>query len=121
MRRTTTERLFIVKRTQEKDCRGKITVLSPQRGRLVLMAKGLFKPQSKLSGHLEPLTVVDGLIVWSQQPLLSAAVSRQSFLGIKNDLALTVAATELVRRLAEWWPPGPVSYTHLTLPTIYSV
>ena len=119
MRRTTTERLLIIKRTQEKDYRGRITALSPQRGRLVLMAKGLFKPQSKLSGHLEPLTIVDGLIVWSEQPLLSAAVSRQSFLGIKNDLALTVAATELVRRLTEWWPSGqPLPRSWLDLITL---
>ena len=27
----------------------------------------------------------------------------------------------LVTLLRRWWPPVPVSYTHLTLPTIYSV
>ncbi|HPD07604.1 hypothetical protein KBI31_01235 [Patescibacteria group bacterium] len=116
MRRTTTERLLIIKRTEDRDYRGKIVALSPERGRLVFTAKGLFKPQSKLSGHLEPLSLVDGLIVWSKEPLLSAAVSRQSFLGLKSDLALIVVSTELVRRVIEWWPlaqPLPRSWQDL--------
>ncbi|NCU44638.1 hypothetical protein EOM71_03100, partial [Candidatus Falkowbacteria bacterium] len=106
MRRTTSERLLILKRRQYHEHDAIVTALSPQRGRLDLVAKGLSKPQSKLAGHLEPLTIVDSLIVWGSRPLLSAAVSRQSFGQLKSQLAAVVLASQIVNRYQRWCPLG---------------
>jgi DNA repair protein RecO (recombination protein O) len=106
MRRTTSERLIILKRRQHNEHDAIITAFSPQRGCLRLLVKGLTKPQSKLAGHLEPLTVIDGLIVWGQLPLLSAAVSRQSFGNLKNQLAAVVLASQIINRYQRWCPLG---------------
>jgi DNA repair protein RecO (recombination protein O) len=102
MRRTTSERLIIFKRRQHNEHDAIITAFSPQRGCLSLLVKGLTKPQSKLAGHLEPLTVIDGLIVWGQLPLLSAAVSRQSFGHLKSQLAAVVLASQIINRYQRW-------------------
>lgn len=106
MRRTTSERLLILKRRQYHEHDAIITALSPQRGRLDLLARGLSKAQSKLAGHLEPLTVIDALIVWGQRPLLSAAVSRQSFGQLKNNLVAVVLASQIINRYQRWYPIG---------------
>ena len=106
MSSTTSERLLILKRRQHHEHDAIITAFSPQRGRLNLLARGVAKPQSKLAGHLEPLTIVDGLIVWSQRPLLSSATSRQSFIGLKDQLAAIVLAGQVVNRLLAWCPVG---------------
>lgn len=103
---TTSERLLILKRREYHEHDALITAFSPERGRLNLLARGLAKPQSKLAGHLEPLTIVDGLIVWSQRPLLSSVVSRQSFIGLKEQLAAVVLAGQVINRLLSWCPVG---------------
>lgn len=106
MRRTTSERLLILQRRQSQEHDAIITAFSPQRGLLRLGCRGLFKPQSKLAGHVEPLTIIDGLIVWGQRPLLSAAVSRQSFGHLKNQLAAVVLASQVINRYQRWLPTG---------------
>lgn len=106
MRRTTSERLLILQRRQYQEHDAIITALSPQRGRLNLLVRGLTRPQSKLAGHLEPLTIIDGLIVWGQRPLLSAAVSRQSFGQLKDQLAAVVLASQVINRYQRWCPTG---------------
>ncbi|NCU44238.1 DNA repair protein RecO [Candidatus Falkowbacteria bacterium] len=106
MRRTTSERLLVLQRRQYQEHDAIITALSPQRGRLNLLVRGLTKPQSKLAGHLEPLTIIDALIVWGQRPLLSAAVSRQSFGQLKNQLAAVVLAGQVINRYQRWCPVG---------------
>ena len=104
MRRTTSERLLILQRRQHREHDALVTALSPQRGLLRLWCRGLFKPQAKLAGHIEPLTIIDGLIVWGQRPLLSAAVSRQSFGHLKSQLAAVVLASQIINRYQRWLP-----------------
>ena len=108
MRRTTSERLLILQRRQCQEQDAIITAFRPQRGLLRLWCRGLFKPQSKLAGHVEPLTIIDGLIVWGQRPLLSAAVSRQSFGQLKSQLAAVVVASQIINRYQRWLTTGQV-------------
>ncbi|HNW56074.1 MAG TPA: recombination protein O N-terminal domain-containing protein [bacterium] len=102
MSQTTSERLLILKRREYHEHDAIITAFSPERGRLSLLARGLAKPQSKLAGHLEPITIVDGLIVWSHRPILSSTVSRQSFIGLKDQLAAVVLAGQVINRFLNW-------------------
>ncbi len=121
MRRTSSERLLIIKRRSSNEHDAIITALSPQRGRLNLVARGLFKPQAKLAGHLEPLTVVDALIVWGQRPLLSSASSRQSFGRLKNNLAAVVLASQIINRYQRWCSVGqPILASWTDLITLLS-
>ena len=57
--RTYTSQGLVLKYFPYKEADLILTVLTKQHGKLQAIAKGARKPQSKCSGHVEPLTVVD--------------------------------------------------------------
>ena len=57
--RTYTSQGLVLKYFPYKEADLILTVLTKQHGKLQAIAKGARKPQSKFSGHVEPLTVVD--------------------------------------------------------------
>lgn len=64
-----------------------VVVYARELGKLNLLARGTQKLQSKLAGHIEPLTLADILIIPGQGfDYIASAVTRRAFFGIRRDL-----------------------------------
>lgn len=83
-----------------------ITLFTPYRGKLRLVAKGARRPGSKLAGHLEPFTHTSVLIARGRNlDLITQAQTVRSFIEIRESLRRFVYASyavELVDRGVEW-------------------
>lgn len=78
---------IIINRSDYRENDTLLTVYTKDFGKLSLVARGTKKLNSKLSGHLEPLSLVDILIIKGKGfDYVGSALGRQAFLGIKDDL-----------------------------------
>jgi DNA repair protein RecO (recombination protein O) len=78
---------IILNRSDYRENDSLLTVYTKDFGKLSLVARGTKKLSSKLSGHLEPLSLVDILIIKGKGfDYIGSALGRQAFLGIKDDL-----------------------------------
>lgn len=78
---------IILKRYDYREQDALVVVYSAHRGRLTLLARGAKKPQSKLAGHLEPLTLAEIMIIQGRGfDYIGSAVTRRAFPGIRADL-----------------------------------
>ena len=84
-------------------------VYSLEAGKLQLTARGAKKIKSKLAGHLEPLNLVDIMVVRGRRhDYAGAAVSEKCYFNIKNDLAKLPLAARAVRILDKFIKSGVV-------------
>lgn len=87
MDETKNSQAIILNRSDYRESDSLITVYTKDYGKLSLIARGAKKLSSKLSGHLEPLSLVDILIIKGKGfNYVGSALGRQAFLGIKDDL-----------------------------------
>lgn len=87
MDETKNSQAIILNRSDYRESDSLITVYTKDYGKLSLIARGAKKLSSKLSGHLEPLSLVDILIIKGKGfDYIGSALGRQAFLGIKDDL-----------------------------------
>lgn len=64
-----------------------VTVYTPIRGRLQLVARGAKKLKSKLAGHIEPLTMADIMIIRGRgHDYLGSSLTRKSYYNLRLDL-----------------------------------
>lgn len=76
----------------------RVTVYTPDRGKLTLVARGAKKLKSKLAAHIEPLCLAELMVVRGRgYDYLGAAASRECFSDLKNDFDKIGAAAEVVR------------------------
>lgn len=82
-----------------------LTLYTLQHGKLRAVAKGVAKPTSRMSGHLEPLTHCELLIARGRNlDIVTQAQTTESFQPIRHDLPRATAAiyaAELVDRFTE--------------------
>ena len=82
-----------------------LTLFTPYRGKLRVIARGVRRPGSKMGGHLDLLTYSTLLLARAQNlDVVTQAQTRESFLALRDDLARTAAglyAAELVERFTE--------------------
>lgn len=80
-----------------------VTLVTPLRGKLDVVAKGALRVRSKLAGHLEPLTHLEVVLAHGRSmDIVTQAQTRHSFGGIRDDLERLASAMyflELVDRL----------------------
>ena len=92
-----------------------LTIFSKTSGKLRVSARGLRKPNSKLAGHLEPLTCTYLTISRGRTlDVVTGAESRESFYSIKKDLPKLSSAiylTELVDTINPLESPNPYGYS----------
>lgn len=70
-----------------------LTVLSPDRGKLRLVGKGIRKPTSRKAGHLELFTHVNLLVARGRNlDIVTQAEAVQAFRGLRDDLTRTTYA-----------------------------
>lgn len=78
---------LILQRSAYRENDSLITVYTKKFGKLSLLARGTKKLQSKLAGHLEPISLADILVIKGRGfDYVGSAITRDAFLGIKNDL-----------------------------------
>jgi DNA repair protein RecO (recombination protein O) len=78
---------LVLNRQAYRESDSLVTVYTRDFGRLSLIARGTKKLQSKLAGHLEPLTLLEIMIVGGKGlDYIGSAVTRDAYLNLKNDL-----------------------------------
>jgi len=78
---------LILNRQPYREYDSLVTVYTPDLGKLNLVARGTQKLQSKLAGHIEPLTLAEIMIITGRGfDYIGSAVSREVYAGIRQDL-----------------------------------
>ena len=81
---------------RENDLR--VIIYSKEKGKLELVAKGAKKNTSKIAAHIEPLNLVNTMIVAGKQfDYIGSAVSRNCFTSIKNNFDKVNMACDGIR------------------------
>ncbi|MPZ98815.1 MAG: DNA repair protein RecO [Dehalococcoidia bacterium] len=80
-----------------------VTLLTPHRGKVDVVAKGLLRSRSKMAGHLEPLTRVEVVLAHGRSmDIVTQAQAVESFPALRRDLdrlSTAMYLLELVDRL----------------------
>lgn len=64
-----------------------VTLLTPARGKLDAIAKGVLRPRSKLAGHLEPVTHAEVLLAHGRNlDIVTQAQTIEGFAALRDDL-----------------------------------
>jgi DNA repair protein RecO (recombination protein O) len=90
-----------------------VTLLTPHRGKIDTVAKGLLRSRSKMAGHLQPMTLVEVVLAQGRNmDVVTQAQGVDAFGGIRGDLDRLSAAMyflELVDRFTvEHADAGPL-------------
>lgn len=105
---------IVLARTDYQEADRILTVLTPDHGKLRLIAKGVRKPKSKLAGGIELFSVNDITVLPSQRDLKTLISSRlqRNFDHIVKDITRTMLGYELLKRLNRVTEdePGPEYY-----------
>lgn len=74
-----------------------VTLLTPRRGKLDVVAKGLLRPRSKLAGHLEPMTLSEVVLAHGRSmDLVTQAQTVEPFVALHADLERLSSAMYLL-------------------------
>ncbi|HTX86740.1 MAG TPA: DNA repair protein RecO [Candidatus Nanoarchaeia archaeon] len=103
MEQTFNTKVLILNRCDFREADSRIVCYSADRGKLELVARGAKKLKSKLSGHLEPLTLSRLMIVVGKDfNYVGTATGENFYPAIKNNLEkinLAVQALSLVEKM----------------------
>lgn len=89
---------IILKNESWRESDARIIAYSPSKGKLELMARGAKKNNSKLAGHLEPITLSELMIVRGKNyDYAGSAIARESHPSIKNNLTKLNLAGGILR------------------------
>jgi len=98
MEETFNIKALILNRKPFSEDGSRVTAYSENLGKLDLVARGTKKIKSKLAGHLEPISLVEIMVVRGKQyNYIGAAVSRESYANIKNNFDKIKAAGEVIK------------------------
>jgi DNA repair protein RecO (recombination protein O) len=77
-----------------------LTVYTPDRGKLRVVAKGVRRPRSRKAGHLEPFTRVQLLLASGRElDIITQAEATETYKGLRNDLLRLGQAAYIVELL----------------------
>ena len=97
MEETFNAKAIILRRLPFREADSRITVYTRDQGKLELVARGTRKQKSKLAGHIEPLNLVNLMVVRGRQFDYAGSVfTENAFLEIKKDLAKVQIAGEAI-------------------------
>jgi DNA repair protein RecO (recombination protein O) len=89
---------LILNRQPYREYDSLVTVYTLDYGKLLLIARGTKKLQSKLAGHLEPLTLADIMIISGKgRDYVGAALGREIYSDIRGDLNKLYYAGQAVK------------------------
>ena len=88
MKGTTNIQAIVLRRLKYRENDSRLSVYSPEKGLIDLVARGTAKPKSKLAAHIEPLNLVNIMIITGKNfDYAGSVISEKCFSGIKNDFA----------------------------------
>lgn len=98
MRETANTKAIILNRRPFREHDTQVILYSENYGKLELIARGTKKLKSKLSGHLEPITLSEIMIVPGKQfDYIGTAEMTDSFFNIKSDLDKLLLAGKVIK------------------------
>lgn len=98
MQETFVTKAIILKRQAFRERDSRVTVYSVERGRLELVARGTKDIKSKLAGHIEPVSLVNLMVVRGKRfSYIGSAVAENSFRVLKSDFLRISAAGKAVK------------------------
>ena len=78
---------LIIKRNDWRENDSRVVLYTKKFGKLSLVARGSKKSGSKIAGHIEPISLVDSMILKGKAyDYLGSAICRRSYFNIKSDL-----------------------------------
>lgn len=98
---------IVLNRKSQAEHDSRVSIYSRELGKLELTARGTKKIKSKSAGHLEPLNLVDIMVIRGQKhDYVGTAMSEKCFSNIKNNLAKLAAAGQVVKVVDQLIKPG---------------
>jgi len=98
MEESKTTSALILNRQSYRENDSLVTIYTPDLGKLNLVARGTKKLQSKLAGHIEPITLADIMIIPGKGfDYIGSAVSREVYTGIRRDLNKLYYAGQVIK------------------------
>ncbi len=89
---------IILKRQSYRENDSLVIVYTKKFGKLSLVARGTKKTQSKLAGHLEPISLAEIMIIKGKgHDYIGSALGKEAFLNIKDDLNKLYYAGQAIR------------------------
>lgn len=78
---------LIIRRNDWRENDSRVVLYTKKFGKLSLVARGAKKFKSKLAGHIEPINLIDAMILPGRSyDYLGSAITRGAYLNIKSDL-----------------------------------
>lgn len=112
--RTFRTHAIILKRRDFGEADRLLTILTPDRGKFDVIAKGARKPTSHKTGHVELFTRTDMLINKGREiDIISQVELVEPYIGIREDLSRGAYASYAVELLDRFAAEGDVDYTSL--------
>ncbi len=88
MAETFNTKALVLNRYIYREYDSRVTVYSPLLGKIDLLARGVQRPGSKLAAHVEPLSLVDLMIVKGKNTdYIGSSIVSDAYASIKGDLA----------------------------------
>lgn len=107
MEETFTARAIVLKREPFRERDSRIIVYSEDRGKLELIARGTARAASKLAGHIEPLNLVDLMVVRGKQfDYVGTALNADFFYQLKTDFDKIKIVAPALGKLNSLLKPG---------------
>lgn len=96
-----TTKAIVLRRTNYGEADRIITMITPEKGKITLMAKGVRKPKSKLAGGIELFSVSDITYMEGRRDMhtLTSARLDRHYENIIKDIDRTMLGYEIVRQL----------------------
>lgn len=100
MEETYNTKAIILRREPFRESDTRVIVYSSEKGKLHLIARGTKKISSKLAGHLEPMNLVDLMVVRGKQlDYAGSAKALDCFGNIKTDLEKVLQAGNILKTM----------------------
>lgn len=78
---------LVIKRGDYREYDSRVVLYTKNFGKIVVVARGVKKFRSKLAGHIEPLSLINAMIVRGRAfDYLGGAIVTTAFINLKNDL-----------------------------------
>jgi len=93
---------IILKRDDFRETDSRVLVYSREKGLLELIARGTKKAKSKLAAHLEPMSLVEIMVIKGKNyDYVGSALARDSYRNLKEDYDKIVSAGKVLRCVSD--------------------
>lgn len=93
---------IILKRDDFRETDSRVLIYSREKGLLELIARGTKKAKSKLAAHLEPMSLVEIMVIKGKNyDYVGSALAQDCFRNLKEDYNKIISAGTVLRRMSE--------------------